>query len=274
MSGHVPSSLSKTSSTSQCSPGLRSSPPAKRTSSGFSARSSDGVREPAAQTIASAMFDFPEPFGPTMTATPGSSEISIGSGNDLKPRMRSVRRCTERHSRRTAGRSSRGSDPGRTRRLQGCSRSDSPRGESDPRNNSDAFRNDAERLEGLAGGLLLGGLLRRAATHPELLPGDLRGAHEPTIVWRPLDLEHGVVHLLARARESLLELGLVVDMARSRVLDALPEGLDDRGLDLLEAVLEVDGGDRRLEDGRENVPGARDPLQLVLRRRPRVLDQP
>ena len=91
----MPSSLSKTSSTSQCSAGLRSPPPAKSTSSGFSARSSDGVSDPAAQTIASAMFDLPEPFGPTMTATPGSSEISSGSGNDLKPRMRSVRRCTE-----------------------------------------------------------------------------------------------------------------------------------------------------------------------------------
>ena len=74
---------------------FRSPPPAKRTSSGFSARSSDGVSEPAAQTIASAMFDLPEPFGPTMTATPGSSEISSVSGNDLKPRMRSERRCTE-----------------------------------------------------------------------------------------------------------------------------------------------------------------------------------
>ena len=68
--------------------------PAKRTSSGFSARSSCGASEPAAQTIASATFDFPEPFGPTTTATPGSSRISTGSGNDLKPRSLIARRCT------------------------------------------------------------------------------------------------------------------------------------------------------------------------------------
>ena len=48
-----------------------------------------GRRLPAAQTIASATFDLPEPFGPTTTATPFSSRISTGSGNDLKPRRRS-----------------------------------------------------------------------------------------------------------------------------------------------------------------------------------------
>ena len=89
-----PLSLSKTSSTSQLSAGVRPSAPLKRTSSGFSARSSDGVSEPAAQTIASATFDLPEPFGPTTTATPGSSFSSSESGNDLKPRRRRERRCT------------------------------------------------------------------------------------------------------------------------------------------------------------------------------------
>ena len=70
--------------------------PAKRTSSGFSARSSLGASEPAAQISASAMFDLPEPFGPTTTATPGSSRTSTGSGNDLKPRSLIARRCTRR----------------------------------------------------------------------------------------------------------------------------------------------------------------------------------
>src|SRR5206468_3154687 len=64
------------------------------TSSGFSARSSLGLKLPAAQTIASAMFDLPEPFGPTTTATPGSRRTSTDSGNDLKPRRRMERRCT------------------------------------------------------------------------------------------------------------------------------------------------------------------------------------
>ena len=90
----LPASLSNTSSTSQCSARLRSAPPAKRTSSGFSARISEGVSDPAAHTTASAMFDLPEPFGPTITATPGSRDSSSASGNDLKPRMRMVFRCT------------------------------------------------------------------------------------------------------------------------------------------------------------------------------------
>jgi hypothetical protein len=91
----APSSLSKTSSTSQNSAGARPDvEPAKRTSSGFSARSSLGARLPEAQRIASEMFDFPEPFGPTTTATPGSSRTSTASGNDLKPRSLIARRCT------------------------------------------------------------------------------------------------------------------------------------------------------------------------------------
>ena len=82
----------------------RSPPPAKRTSSGFSARSSVGLSEPAAQRIASATFDLPEPFGPTITPTPGSRRTSTGSGNDLKPRSLTARRCTARHPKEAAGR--------------------------------------------------------------------------------------------------------------------------------------------------------------------------
>ena len=93
-SGPSPSSLSRSSSTSHEEAGGRVPEPPNSTSSGFSARSSLGARLPVAQTIASARFDLPEPFGPTTTATPGSSRSSTGSGNDLKPRRRSVRRCT------------------------------------------------------------------------------------------------------------------------------------------------------------------------------------
>ena len=93
-SGQAPSSLSKISSTSQKSTGLRPAAPAKRTSSGFSARSSCGLSDPVAQRIASEMFDLPEPFGPTTTATPGSRRTSTGSTNDLNPRSLIVFRCT------------------------------------------------------------------------------------------------------------------------------------------------------------------------------------
>src|SRR6185437_263747 len=90
----APSSLSNRSSTSQWSAGAWPGEPAKRTSSGFSARSSLGLCEPEAQRSASATFDLPEPLGPTTTATPLSSRTSTGSGNDLKPRSLIERRCT------------------------------------------------------------------------------------------------------------------------------------------------------------------------------------
>ena len=56
------------------------------------ARACSGCRPP--RRTASAMFDLPEPFGPTTTATPGSRRTSTGSGNDLKPRRRIERRYT------------------------------------------------------------------------------------------------------------------------------------------------------------------------------------
>jgi hypothetical protein len=92
--GKSPAALSKSNSTSAYSAGLFPADPAKRTSSGFSARSSDGASEPVAQRIASETFDLPEPFGPTMTPTPGSSRISTGSTNDLNPRSLIAFRCT------------------------------------------------------------------------------------------------------------------------------------------------------------------------------------
>jgi hypothetical protein len=57
-----------------------------------------GARLPAAQSSASEMFDLPEPFGPTTTATPRSSRTSTGSGKDLKPRSFIARRCTRDES--------------------------------------------------------------------------------------------------------------------------------------------------------------------------------
>jgi len=125
----------------------------------------------------------------------------------------------------------------------------------------------------LARSLLLGRLLRGSAPYAELLSGDVRSADESAVVRRPLDLEDGVVHLLAGASEGLLQLGLVVDVARARVLDPLAERVNDRRLDLLEAMFEIDSRDRRLEDGGEDVPAAGDPLELVLRRLARVLKE-
>jgi hypothetical protein len=49
----------------------------------------EGAWEPRTQPSASAMFDLPDPFGPTMTFTPGSNSRIVGSANDLNPATRS-----------------------------------------------------------------------------------------------------------------------------------------------------------------------------------------
>src|SRR6185503_9244023 len=84
----------------------------------------------------------------------------------------------------------------------------------------------AERRERLGRGLLLGRLLRRAATGAQPLAVDQGRADEPALVRRALDLEDLVLHRAAGARERLLELRLRVDMARARVLDPVVEGFD------------------------------------------------
>ena len=78
---------------------------------------------------------------------------------------------------------------------------------------------------------------------------------------------------LPGARERLLQLGLVVDVAGARELDPRVERLDDGLLDLLEAVLEVDGRDRRLEQRGEHVAAARDPVELCSGHVLRLLEQ-
>ena len=64
-------------------------------------------------------------------------------------------------------------------------------------------------------------------------------------------------------RERLLELGLVVDVGRQRVLDAPREGVHDRVLDRREPVLEEERAEHGLEERREDVAVLREPLDLV-----------
>ena len=54
---------------------------------------------------------------------------------------------------------------------------------------------------------------------PSWLAVDQRGAGEAAVVRRPFDLEHLVGDGAAEPCERLLELRLVVDVARQRVLD-------------------------------------------------------
>ena len=84
----------------------------------------------------------------------------------------------------------------------------------------------------------------------------------------PSTVEHVVLDAASRPRECLLELRLRVDVAGARVLDPLVEGLDDRGRDDVEAVLEVDGRDRGLEQRSEDVPAQRDAVRARAPGRP------
>src|SRR5215211_83412 len=120
---------------------------------------------------------------------------------------------------------------------------------------------DAEAFERLAGGLLLGRLLGASRTNAELLAADGGRGGKAAVVRRPFHLDDA----LAAARERLLQLGLVVDVARARVLDAVREGIDDRALDRLEAVLEEERRQRGLEQGREHVAVADEARELVVR---------
>ena len=45
-----------------------------------------GPWAPSTHATASTRFDFPDPFGPTTTVTPGSNSRVVLSANDLNPR--------------------------------------------------------------------------------------------------------------------------------------------------------------------------------------------
>ena len=121
----------------------------------------------------------------------------------------------------------------------------------------------AEARERLGGRGLLGRLLRGALTHSGLGAVDHGRTGEAPVVRGPLDGKDGVGDAEAPARELLLELRLRVDVARQRVLDPVVEGGENGGADPLEAVLEVERPERRLEQGRDDVAVAGEPLELV-----------
>ncbi len=81
----MPSVLSNTSDTSATLTGRRPVDPWKITSSIFPPRNRRGDCSPNTQRTASEMFDFPQPFGPTIAVTPASNGNSTVPTNDLKP---------------------------------------------------------------------------------------------------------------------------------------------------------------------------------------------
>ena len=84
------------------------------------------------------------------------------------------------------------------------------------------------RLESLPRGLLLGRLLRRGRADPDPLARDHGDADERRSCGGPSTSDHLVLDLVARPRERLLQLGLVVDGAGAGELDSRIERLDDR----------------------------------------------
>src|SRR3954453_9815094 len=88
-----PSALSMTTSTSASLRDGTPWPPAKITSCIDWPRTASGDCSPRAHSTASVMLDLPEPFGPTITETPGENVSRVRSGNDLKPRRVIELRC-------------------------------------------------------------------------------------------------------------------------------------------------------------------------------------
>ena len=79
------SELSKVTETSAKPIGRLSSVPPKITSSIFVPRILRLESSPRTQRIASEIFDFPLPLGPTITVAPRSNERTVLFGKDLKP---------------------------------------------------------------------------------------------------------------------------------------------------------------------------------------------
>ena len=80
---------------------------------------------------------------------------------------------------------------------------------------------------------------------------------------RAFDLDDGVRDGEPPARELLLELCLVVDVGRERVLDPVGERSENCRPDAFEPVLQVDRPEGGLDEGREDVPVRREALELV-----------
>src|SRR3954453_17779148 len=139
-------------------------------------RTASGLCSPSAHRTASVMLDLPDPFGPTITETPGVKSSLVRSGNDLKPLRLIDRRCM-------------------AIRLPGLSR----------------FRGPLllDTLERLRGPLLCGGLLGLAGAAPDLLAGDLRDRHEVAVVGGARGLDDSVGDELGAAGGGLLEARLV-----------------------------------------------------------------
>jgi hypothetical protein len=87
------SELSNVIVTSAMPWGPRFDEPAKMTSVIERPRRCRALCSPMHQRIESTMFDFPQPFGPTMPTTSWSKWMTVRSTNDLKPEISSFLMC-------------------------------------------------------------------------------------------------------------------------------------------------------------------------------------
>src|SRR3954453_15860906 len=90
----APLALSSRTSTSASERACTPCAPAKITSCIDWPRTASGDCSPSAHNTASVTLDLPEPFGPTITDTPGENSRRVRSGKDLKPFSVSDLRCT------------------------------------------------------------------------------------------------------------------------------------------------------------------------------------
>src|SRR3984957_9936689 len=168
----VPSLSSSTSSTSALLPVWRPGAPPKITSCIDCPRTATGDCSPSAHRTASVTFDFPEPFGPTITLTPGPNSSRVRSGNDLKPLIVIDFRYMA-GGQRVGSRSARAA----------------------------AIASSLHRLQSRLGGLLLGILLAAADARTDLDPVDHRVDRERAVVRRPLLVDDRVADELAAPRQ-------------------------------------------------------------------------
>ena len=215
------------------------SPPAKIMSCIVCPRTASGLCSPSAQSTASVMFDLPQPFGPTITLTPGENTSRVRSGKDLKPLIVIELRCME-----SAARAWEGSLSGRTavlfRRLGPASYR--------PR------RSSASAAAACSAAFLL-----RPSPLPITSPSTLAATSKRRSWGGPASSGDLVGYAGALAGEQLLKRGLEVQQGLGGELDLLGEGRHGRLGGRLEAMVQVAGADHRLADRGERAlarPGA------------------
>ena len=168
-------------------------------------RTLSGLCSPSAQSTASVTFDLPQPFGPTITLTPGENTSLVRSGKDLKPLIVIELRCMRRM--RAPG--SLAGGPDATSGLRSAIPTRRP-------------------LERLLRRRLLGGLLRAPGALADDLAVDAGGDLEQAVVRGSGLAGDLVLYARALAGQLLLERRLEVEQALGGELDLARERGDRR----------------------------------------------